>query len=98
MMRQMVKDYIYIMINHNMMEIGKMTCRMDLELKNGKMEQFSKEIFKKELKKVWENFNGTTVQNIKDNFNKICLMEKDNIFGLMEKNIEDNGKIMLSMD
>ena len=57
MIRQMDMVFIFILMEQNMREIGKMICKMDMELKFGQMAQNMMVIIKKG-KKMEKVFNS----------------------------------------
>lgn len=94
----MVMENIFIKINLNFKELGFVINNTDLEYKHGQMEQDFKVIFFMVLKKDLVNLLGMMVLCMRDNFNKTCLMELENIFGMIKNNMQVNGKIIKYME
>lgn len=55
MIKQMVKENIYITMVHNMLVIGKMINNMDMVKKHGQMVHIMKDNMRKEKNMVKEN-------------------------------------------
>ena len=75
----------------NIMEIGKMINRKDLDKKNGKMELFKKDNINLVKSKEKAHSFGAMTALMKEILIKIIFMELENMFGKTGAYIKDNG-------
>jgi len=85
--RHMDLELIHILMELNMLAIGRMINNMEKELKLGKMKQDIKDNIFKDGSKVKDFSNGEMILHIKDNLNKTILMVLELIYGVMGENI-----------
>ena len=71
----MVRDNIFMLMEQNIMETGKMINRKAMVKKSGLMERDMKDNIFKEKNKEKEGFSGLTDQDMKDN-SKITTCKK----------------------
>ena len=74
-----------------MMVAGEKTSKMDKDLKHGQMGQNILESIRKGASKATASCILRTDHNMKANFLKIILLEKDICNGMMGKHIEEIG-------
>ena len=94
----MAKGLITIKKVQFILVIGFKINNMDLDKRLGLMTPNMKEITKWELKKVKALFIGLKALFTQENLEKILLMVKDHINGLMAENLLVNGKIIKCME
>lgn len=91
MIKHKAGDCIYILMARSMMVIGMMINSMEMDLRNGLMEQRIKEIINMAKKKEKVIFCGLMNRVTKDNLLIIIYMVMGRISGQMEGNTQDPG-------
>ena len=94
MIKQMVKEHMYIRMVHNIMGIGQMINNMDLVQKYGQMVLGMRDNIYMEKNMEKENLIGLITHRMLENSQRIIYMERDFINGLMVESIKVNGKII----
>ena len=98
MIEQMVKEDIFQIMELNMMENGKMINKKDMGNKNGKMEQFIKEVISKVKNKEKVPLYGEMIVHMKVISMIIIFMVMGNMYGKMEEFIKEIGIIIRCME
>lgn len=83
--------YTFILMEQDMMGLGKMISNMVKELRNGMMGQHIAVIMLKERNKEKDSGNGKMGVHMKVNFSKTIFMDMEIINGMMEDLILGTG-------
>ncbi len=89
--KRMVKALTPILMGRNMLEIGRMTSKMELGQRSGPMGLAIKEITKMEGDQGWESFLSQIILIMKVNSLRIALMAMECIYVLMAESMKAHG-------
>lgn len=89
--------YIYMLMEQNILDSGKMICKMGRVMKYGQMDQNMKVIILKVKNMDMVKYILLMVQHIKDNLIWMIYMVKVYINGIMVKFMMVNGNIIKCM-
>lgn len=98
MIKHMVRVDITIQTVLNMMESGIMINKTGMELKNGVINRYMKDIFIKVKNMEKGSSNGGTDLNMKETFMKTLYKDMEYIGGQMGDSMKANGRIIKCMD
>lgn len=92
MIKQMEMEFMFMQMEQNIKELGKMINSMATEQKFGLMEQSMKASMKMDINKAKGFLYGLINLGMKVNLKIIKWMEMDLFNGRMEQSIQDNGR------